>query len=223
MWQWWAPDLWRRFTIALRRLVAKPCGVPANRLAEVATVQYAKVAEYQLRGVVHFHALVRLDGPRTADGFAPAPTTIDAAALADLVRAAAASVRLTVPGVDADDPSRVLAFGRQLDARPVRSNRRTDDPDRALSPEQVAGYLAKYATKSVGDTGATDNAHHRGLRATARRPGRPRRSRPSTRTPTSCSASGPTCSASAATSPPSHAATRSPSAHSGVLVDAPRP
>ena len=55
-----------------------PCSYPRNRLAEVATVQYAKVAEYQLRGVVHFHALVRLDGPRTPDGFAPAPTAIDA-------------------------------------------------------------------------------------------------------------------------------------------------
>ena len=73
VWQWWAPDLWRRFTIALRRLVAKTLGVPATRLAEVATVQYAKVAEYQLRGAIHFHALVRLDGPRTHDGFAPAP------------------------------------------------------------------------------------------------------------------------------------------------------
>jgi hypothetical protein len=168
VWQWWAPDLWRRFTIALHRLVAKHLQVPANRLAEVATVQYAKVAEYQVRGVIHFHALVRLDGPRTPDGFAPAPNTLDATRLADLIRAAAASVRLTAPGVDASDPSRLLAFGRQLDARPVRSNRRTDDPDRALSPEQVAGYLAKYATKSVTDTGATDNAHHRRLRATAR-------------------------------------------------------
>ena len=74
VWQWWAPDLWRRFTIALRRLVAKQLQVPANRLAEVATVQYAKVAEYQVRGAVHFHALVRLDGPRTPDGFAPAPS-----------------------------------------------------------------------------------------------------------------------------------------------------
>ena len=131
-------------------------------------MQYAKVAEYQVRGAVHFHALVRLDGPRTPDGFAPAPPAVDATRLADLVRAAAASVRLTVPGVDASDPARLLAFGRQLDARPVRSNRRTDDPDRTLSPEQVAGYLAKYATKSVTDTGATDNAHHRRLRATAR-------------------------------------------------------
>ena len=169
VWQWWSPDLWRRFTIALRRLVAKTLGVPASRLGKHATVQYAKVAECQLRGVVHFHALVRLDGPKTPDGFAPAPGSIDARVLSDLVQRAAASVRLTVPGVDDHDPTRVLAFGRQLDARPVKTSRRTDAPDRALTPEQVAGYLAKYATKSATDTGATDNPHHQRLRATARR------------------------------------------------------
>jgi hypothetical protein len=135
-------------------------------------VQYAKVAEYQLRGVIHFHALIRLDGPRTPDGFTPAPVTLDAAALADLIQQAASSVRLTVPGVDSDDPARVLAFGRQVDARPVKVNRRTDDPGRALSPGQVAGYLAKYATKSATDsTGTTgrDNPHHQRIRTTTRR------------------------------------------------------
>jgi hypothetical protein len=171
VWQWWAPALWRRFTIALRRLVARALGVPAIRLGEHATVQYAKVAEFQLRGVVHFHALVRLDGPKTPDGFAPAPAGIDQAVLARLVEQAARSVRLNVPGVDADDPDRVLVFGRQFDARPVRTNLRDDDPDRGLSPEQVAGYLAKYATKSATDsgTGTGDNDHHRRLRATVRR------------------------------------------------------
>jgi len=168
VWQWWAPDLWRRFTIALRRLVAKTLDIPASRLGVLATVQYAKVAEYQLRGMVHFHALVRLDGPKTPDGFAPAPTTVDAQVLADLVHQAVASVRLTVPGVDDEDPARVLAFGRQLDARPVKTSRRTDDPDRTLTPEQVAGYLAKYATKSATDTGNTGSPHHRRIRATAR-------------------------------------------------------
>lgn len=168
VWQWWAPDLWRRFTIALRRLVAKVLDVPASRLAEVATVQYAKVAEYQARGVVHFHALVRLDGPKSTDGFAPAPAGLSAETLAVLVREAATSVRLTVPAVDDRDCARVLVFGRQLDVRPVRSSRRTDDPDRSLQPEQVAGYLAKYATKSASDGGVADSSHHRRLRATVR-------------------------------------------------------
>ena len=171
VWQWWAPDLWRRFTITLRRLVARTLAVPATRLGEVATVQYAKVAEFQRRGVVHFHALIRLDGPRTPDGFAAAPGALDAAMLADLVAQAAGSVRLTVPGVEGPggaDPARALAFGSQLDARPVRTHARTDNPDRALSPDQVAGYLAKYATKSASDTGAGDTAHHRRIRATTR-------------------------------------------------------
>jgi hypothetical protein len=166
VWQWWAPDLWRRFTITLRRLVAHTLGVPATQLGEVATVQYAKVAEYQLRGVVHFHALIRLDGPRTPDGFAAASPLIDADLLAELVRRAAALVRLSDPGVDADDPSRMLIFGRQIDARAVRTSRRPDDSARTLTPEQVAGYLAKYATKSADDTGVTDNPHHRRIRAT---------------------------------------------------------
>jgi hypothetical protein len=34
-----------------------------------------------------------------------------------------------VPGVDTDDPVRRLGFGRQVDARPVRTGRCTDDPD----------------------------------------------------------------------------------------------
>ncbi len=168
VWQWWVPQLWKRFTIALRRLVAKTLDVPATRLSEVATVQYAKVAEYQLRGLVHFHALLRLDGPKTPDGFAPAPDHLDASILADLVRRAAAGVRLPVPGVDQDDPARTLAFGAQLDTRPVRFSRRTDDPDRSLTPGQVAGYLAKYATKSATDTGDSDSPHHRRIRGTAR-------------------------------------------------------
>lgn len=44
VWQWFAPDLWRRFTIALHRTLAHHLGVPASGATEVATVQYAKVA-----------------------------------------------------------------------------------------------------------------------------------------------------------------------------------
>ena len=177
VWQWWAPDLWRRFTIALRRLVAKTLGVPASRLAEVATVQYAKVAEYQLRGVVHFHALVRLDGPRTPDGFAPAPAAIDAARLADLVRAGRRLGAADRPRRRRRRPARVLAFGRQLDARPVRTSRRTDDPDRALSPgagRRLPGQVrhqVRHRHRRHRQRPPPPAPRHR------TRPGRPRRSR----------------------------------------------
>jgi hypothetical protein len=168
VWQWWAPELWRRFTITLRRMLAHHFGILPAHLGWVASVQYAKVAEYQLRGAVHFHALVRLDGPQTPDGFAPAPTTVTAPVLAALVERAAQAVRVTADPVHDGDVARVLAFGTQVDTRPVRTSSRTDDPGRGLTPEQVAGYLAKYATKSATDTEAKDSTHLRRLHATAR-------------------------------------------------------
>ena len=41
----------------------RPLGIPRTTLREYVTVSFAKVAEFQRRGVVHFHALVRVDGP----------------------------------------------------------------------------------------------------------------------------------------------------------------
>ena len=169
VWQWWAPELWRRFTITLRRLVAKTLGVRATALNDHATVQYAKVAEFQLRGVVHFHALIRLDGPRTDGGFAPSPASLDGQLLAELVERAASEVRFTAPPVLDDGTTRALAFGAQVDSRLVVAHRRTDDPDRGLDAEQVAGYLAKYSTKSATESAGDDstNAHLERLRAVA--------------------------------------------------------
>ncbi|MGO4604523.1 replication initiator [Terrabacter sp. 2YAF2] len=166
VWQWWAPELWRRFTIDLRRALARHLGVPESKLADLVTVQYAKVAEYQQRGIVHFHALIRLDGPKSVNGFAPAPTGLTAALLSRLVEQAAAGVVFDAPPLHDGDVVRRLRFGTQLDSRPIATARRTDEPDRPLTPEQVAGYLAKYATKSATDSTDTDSPHARRLRAT---------------------------------------------------------
>ncbi len=164
VWQWFAPDLWRRFTIALHRSLAHHLGVPAHALPEVATVQYAKVAEFQRRGAVHFHALIRLDGPRNPSGVTDPPGAVTADVLATLVTEAASAVQLQVPAVDDRDVSRRLVFGRQLDVRVVRSHR--PDDDQSLTAAQVAGYLAKYSTKTASDDVATTTAHHRRLQAT---------------------------------------------------------
>ncbi len=170
VWQWCAPELWRRFTITVRRTLARHLGIPATRLGEVVTLQYAKVAEYQQRGLIHFHALIRLDGPRrrdgSGDGFAPAPDAATAAFLARVVEQAVAAVHFDAPVLHDGDVTRRLRFGRQVDARPIATRNRTDDPDRELVPEQVAGYLAKYATKSATDTVHADNPHWRRLRVT---------------------------------------------------------
>jgi hypothetical protein len=144
--------------------LAHHLGISAADLPEVATVQYAKVAEFQRRGAVHFHALIRLDGPRTTDGYSEPPGAVTADRLAELVAAAVGTVQLPVPAVDDLDVPRRLVFGRQLDVRIVRA-RRPDD-DQALTGAQVAGYLAKYATKTATDDMPITSAHARRLQTT---------------------------------------------------------
>lgn len=83
IWQWWAPELWRRLTIEVRRALAARLGVAESRLKHHASIQYAKVAEYQARGMIHFHALIRLDGPAEHGVGSPAPAHLNARDLAD--------------------------------------------------------------------------------------------------------------------------------------------
>ena len=46
-----APELWRRFTITLRRTLARHAGLTGKAFTAQARLSYAKVAEYQRRGV----------------------------------------------------------------------------------------------------------------------------------------------------------------------------
>ena len=180
LWQYHAPELWRRFTITLRRHLAARLGVSAARLGEVVTVQYAKVAEYQRRGIVHFHALIRLDGPKSAEGFADPPAWLTAAHLAETIGEAARAVSVSAPAPEDSQAGRVLRFGRQLDARPVHGAAACahglDNETDGLSAEQVAGYLAKYATKTAGDP-TSDNEHTARIRALCRHYGETARQR----------------------------------------------
>ncbi len=73
-------------------------------------------------------------------------------------------MQVHAPAVDLDDTPRRLVFGRQLDVRVVRTHR--PDDDQALTAAQVAGYLAKYATKTATDDTTPTTAHHRRLQAT---------------------------------------------------------
>jgi hypothetical protein len=145
---WHAPELWRRFTIAVRRALAHQTGLTAAEFGRRCRVSFVKVAEFQRRGVVHFHALIRLDGP--GEDYQPPQISVDAAGLTDAIRQAAAHVRLTVetPGL-----ALVLRFGEQIDIQTVNSG-----PTGELTPEHAARYIAKYATKSAEHFGL---GHHR--------------------------------------------------------------
>jgi len=141
--------LWSRFTIDLRRQLAHAAGVSRDRLGQEITLSYAKVAEYQVRGIVHFHAVIRLDGSGGPSSSPPAWATADL--LENAVRHAAATAVITTPDVPGV-PGRTLRFGAQIDVKALDSAQ-SSGSDRALTETAVARYIAKYAAKSTETTG----------------------------------------------------------------------
>jgi hypothetical protein len=143
LWNAHAGALWRRFSIYLRREVAKRAGLTQRTFQDHARISFAKVAEYQKRGAVHFHAVIRIDGPE--GGETEPPAWASAELLTDAIRAAATAAR--VEGPEIDGRSHRFAFGRQLDVRVIRSA--DFDDGQELTERAVAAYIAKYATKGA--------------------------------------------------------------------------
>jgi hypothetical protein len=157
LFNWHAPELWRRFTIALRRHLRRRTGWSEKWFRQFVRISFAKVAEFQRRGVVHFHAIVRLDaGTATGDALDEPWITVDSDDLADAIITAAASVRLTV---DAGNRPVALRFGNQIDVRRLHST-----GTEAVVPGTVAAYLSKYTTKAADDFGVPFKPDRRRLR-----------------------------------------------------------
>jgi hypothetical protein len=97
-------------------------------------VRFVKASEFQKRGVVHYHVVIRLDGAEDPGSEPPARCT--AALLARVVRSVVRDVELPAQSSQSSGP---LRWGRQSEI--VR-----------LAPGEVgraAGYIAKYATKAT--------------------------------------------------------------------------
>lgn len=166
LFSWHAPGLWARFTTTLRRLVRRELkgnGEDPTRIK----VSFVKIVEMQRRACPHFHAVIRLDhherdhGQDTTDttertNAKPplAPTTHpDATTLARLVHQAAAATRLEVAG--ADSQLITVRFGGQTDTQTLTRTAAAVDGRSAevQLARRIAGYLAKYVTKSVTEFG----------------------------------------------------------------------
>ncbi|MCP2340398.1 hypothetical protein FHU30_005773 [Actinomadura rupiterrae] len=145
-----APELWRRYTLALRRYVVRAAGLTLKEFRESAVISFAKVAEYQRRGVVHFHAVIRLDGPDGPHSSPPSWATFTL--LEDAVRHAASAVSVTTPE-SPEVPARSLTWGTQVDVKAITASG-------ALTEQAVAGYIAKYATKAAECVGTLDRRVH---------------------------------------------------------------
>jgi hypothetical protein len=136
LFSWHVPELWHRYTITLRREIRRhlrACGADA----EGVRLSYVKIVELQRRGLPHIHAVLRLDPLHDS------ACVLTCADLARLAVRAADAVQLRVP--DGSGGECVVRFGEQIDTQPLDLN--------AARGRAVAGYLAKYVTKSVQDLG----------------------------------------------------------------------
>ena len=144
LWNAHVPRLWERTSLQLYRQVAGTAGIGTSELRKVARLSYIKVVEFQRRGLVHLHVVVRADG---ADGPAePPPPWIGSAVLARAVEGAVANAVVAVPGVP-NSALRRARWGTQVDVRVL-------DPGREGDSGGVAAYVAKYATKTADGSGS---------------------------------------------------------------------
>ena len=169
VWNLMAGELWRRTTIAVlrylrslatkRRIPFHPVPYVRGGKTRVKWVapfrlSFGKVAEMQRRGVVHFHAIVRLDGhdPDQPDTILPPPAGLDAADLVAAIDHATRNVAFYSPPHPEHRDGWPIRWGRHNLTKVI-----TVAADGEVTDGQVANYLAKYATKSTEVTGHTAN------------------------------------------------------------------
>jgi hypothetical protein len=138
--------LWRRTTIAIRRHLDQLAKAHGTRVK----LSYVKVAEFQRRGLIHFHTVFRLDGrdlvyPERAVPPYPAFT---AEVLAEIIRQVASTIWFATVPHPAKPRGWDITWGAQIDPLVVRLT-----GDGEVTDTKVAGYLAKYATKSTEPVG----------------------------------------------------------------------
>jgi hypothetical protein len=140
-------ELWRRTKQAIERRLGQLAthrGLPPVRLS------HGKAAEYQARGAVHFHALLRLDGynPDDPDALIPPPPGITVADLDEVIRQVAAHIGYTTPPHDTRPDGWPVTWGAEVDVRVI-----TVRGGGTVTDLMVASYLAKYSTKGTEATG----------------------------------------------------------------------
>ncbi|MDM4783051.1 MULTISPECIES: replication initiator [unclassified Micromonospora] len=164
VWNLFSGELWHRTKQAAQRYLAKLAhkrGVPrveirtaSGKLRNLPPVRLSpgKVAELQARGAVHFHAIARLDGvePDDLDAIVPPPAGFTTDDLVDALSHAARQIAFHTPSHPDQPDGWPITWGEQVDLEPI-----TTDGSGEVTDGMVAGYLAKYATKSTEATGHT--------------------------------------------------------------------
>jgi hypothetical protein len=116
IWNALSTRLWARTMQLVIRHTSRLLGIPQRGWPEVGRVSVAKVAEYQARGVVHFHAILRLDGRELGD---PPPAGASVDVLVEAIRHAAATACVSPPECAVLGALAPVVWGEQLDLQRV--------------------------------------------------------------------------------------------------------
>jgi hypothetical protein len=115
-----------------------------SELGKVVRVSFCKVAEFQRRGAVHLHVVVRLDS--ADDDIAAPPEAFDADLLAGAFLRTVRAVQVAYP-VRMDGRAQVARFGSECDITVL---------DTGTGAAKVARYVSKYVSKSSDTGGVLD-------------------------------------------------------------------
>lgn len=168
VWNASAGALWRATIVDFERRLAEQLDVTVKELrGTLCRVRFVKIAEMQHRGLVHFHVAIRLDGPNGTTPELVEPVAEDLIdqvshkAVASLIRQLvtdddhasahlAIAVARTVQHVDVPSPigGDISWGGVGFDVKVIGTD---------IEREKLAGYFAKYATKSADARGLLDS------------------------------------------------------------------
>jgi hypothetical protein len=137
-----AGELWRRVTVYAFRQLAYVLGTTEKALRSEVRLSFVKTVEFQRRGAVHLHGVIRADG--IGEEVRPPPEAVTARVLCEAFVRAAYAVKVTTLLYG---EKVTLGFGEQISAEPLTLDGR----------RKVAFYVAKYASKAADEDGVLDH------------------------------------------------------------------
>ena len=133
LWNAQVARLWNRTIQQLRRELRGDRRLSRGELRSLTTLSYLKVAEFQKRGLVHLHVVLRVDG--SGDRYLPPPEWLSSPVVIGAVHRAVRHVSWT--GVD----GMAVSWGTQVDVIVLDAT--------ASDQLKIASYASKYAVKTT--------------------------------------------------------------------------
>lgn len=145
-WNHHASELWRRTAIRITRELAALVGMSESTVKRQVRLSYVKVAEWQRRGLIHFHAAIRLDAQSPdPDVHEPPPDQFTLEVLEVAIRRAVS--RVAVPY-----PSELLSDRRRANRHTTATTTSAADTTKPIGSPYLNGTTKAGVTSATSAT-----------------------------------------------------------------------